>query len=46
MRNNSTKCTLFLKKDSSFPLKEPRKVILADTNGRLTTKKGVVLEDV
>ena len=40
MRNNSAECTLFLKKDSSFPLKEPRKVILIDTGARLTTKGG------
>ena len=46
MRNNSTKCNLFLKTDSSFPLKEPKKVILIGTGVRLTTKKGTVTENV
>ena len=46
MQNNSTKCTLFLKKDSPFPLKEPRKVILIGTGARLTTKGDTGSRDV
>ena len=46
MRNNSTKCTLFLKKDSSFPLKETRKVNLIGTGARLTTKGSTGSRDV
>ena len=46
MRNNSTKCILFLKKDSSFPLKVPRKVILIGAGDKLTTKGGKGSEDV
>jgi beta-glucosidase len=40
MRNNSAECTLFLKKDSSFPLKAPTKVILVGAGARGTTKGG------
>ena len=46
MRNNSAECTLFLKKDSSFPLKEPGKVILVGSGARLTTKGGTGSGDV
>ena len=40
MRNNSAECTLFLKKDSSFPLKSPGKVVLVGAGARGTTKGG------
>ena len=46
MRNNSAECTLFLKKDSSFPLKAPTKVILVGAGARGTTKGGEGSGDV
>ena len=46
MRNNSAECTLFLKKDSSFPLKETGKVILVGSGARGTTKGGTGSGDV
>ena len=46
MRNNSAECTLFLKKDSSFPLKKPGKVILVGSGARGTTKGGTGSGDV
>ena len=46
MRNNSAECTLFLKKDSSFPLKKPGKVILIGSGARGTTKGGTGSGDV
>ena len=46
MRNNSAECVLFLKKDSSFPLKEPGKVILVGAGARDTTKGGTGSGDV
>ena len=46
MRNNSAECTLFLKKDSSFPLKNPGKVILVGSGARDTTKRGTGSGDV
>ena len=46
MRNNSAECTLFLKKDSSFPLKKPGKVVLIGAGARETTKGGTGSGDV
>ena len=46
MRNNSAECTLFLKKDSSFPLKTPGKVVLVGAGARDTTKGGTGSGDV
>ena len=46
MRNNSAECTLFLKKDSSFPLKKPGKVVLVGAGARGTTKGGTGSGDV
>ena len=46
MRNNSAECTLFLKKDSSFPLKSPGKVVLVGAGVRGTTKGGTGSGDV
>ena len=46
MRNNSAECTLFLKKDSSFPLKEPGKIVLVGAGARGTTKGGTGSGDV
>ena len=46
MRNNSAECALFLKKDSSFPLKEPGKVVLVGAGARGTTKGGTGSGDV
>ena len=46
MRNNSAECTLFLKKDSSFPLKAPGKVVLVGAGARGTTKGGTGSGDV
>ena len=46
MRNNSAECTLFLKKDSSFPLKSPGKVVLIGAGARGTTKGGTGSGDV
>jgi beta-glucosidase len=46
MRNNSAECTLFLKKDSSFPLKSPGKVVLVGAGARGTTKGGTGSGDV
>ena len=46
MRNNSAECTLFLKKDSSFPLKEAGKVVLVGAGARGTTKGGTGSGDV
>ena len=46
MRNNSAECTLFLKKDSSFPLKAPGKVVLIGAGARGTTKGGTGSGDV
>ena len=46
MRNNSAECTLFLKKDSAFPLKTPGKVILVGAGARDTTKGGTGSGDV
>ena len=46
MRNNSAECTLFLKKDSSFPLKKPGKVVLIGAGARQTTKGGTGSGDV
>ena len=46
MRNNSAECTLFLKKDSSFPLEAPGKVVLVGAGARDTTKGGTGSGDV
>jgi len=46
MRKNAAECTLFLKKDSSFPLKTPGKVILIGGGARETTKGGTGSGDV
>ena len=46
MRNNSAECTLFLKKDSSFPLKSPGKIVLIGAGARGTTKGGTGSGDV
>ena len=46
MRNNTAECVLFLKKDSSFPLKKPGKVILVGAGARDTTKGGTGSGDV
>ena len=46
MRNNSAECTLFLKKDSSFPLTKPGKVVLVGAGARGTTKGGTGSGDV
>ena len=46
MRHNSAECTLFLKKDSSFPLKSPGKVVLIGAGARGTTKGGTGSGDV
>ena len=46
MRNNSAECTLFLKKDSSFPLKEKGKIVLVGAGARGTTKGGTGSGDV
>ena len=46
MRNNSAECALFLKKDYSFPLKEPGKVVLVGAGARGTTKGGTGSGDV
>ena len=46
MRNNSAECALFLKKDSSFPLKKPGKVVLVGAGARQTTKGGTGSGDV
>ena len=46
MRNNSAECTLFLKKDSNFPLKNPGKVVLIGAGARGTTKGGTGSGDV
>ena len=46
MRNNSAECTLFLKKDSNFPLKNPGKVVLVGAGARGTTKGGTGSGDV
>ena len=46
MRNNSAECTLFLKKDSSFPLEEAGKVVLVGAGARGTSKGGTGSGDV
>ena len=46
MRKNSAECTLFLKKDLSFPLRSPGKVILVGAGARGTTKGGTGSGDV
>ena len=46
MRNNSAECALFLKKDSSFPLEAPGKVVLVGAGARDTTKGGTGSGDV
>ena len=46
MRKNAAECTLFLKKDSSFPLKAPGKVVLIGPGARGTTKGGTGSGDV
>ena len=46
MRKNAAECTLFLKKDLSFPLKSPGKVVLVGAGARGTTKGGTGSGDV
>ena len=46
MRNNSAECALFLKKDSSFPLTTPGRVVLVGSGARDTTKGGTGSGDV
>ena len=46
MRRNVAECALFLKKDLSFPLKSPGKVVLVGAGARGTTKGGTGSGDV
>ena len=40
LRDNSAECTLFLKKNDSFPLSKPCKVLLIGSGARDTLKGG------
>ena len=40
LRENSAECTLFLKKDDSFPLSSPGKLLLIGSGARETLKGG------
>ena len=46
LRENSTECTLFLKKDESFPLLSPGKLLLIGSGARETLKGGTGSGDV